>query len=208
MKGNNMRHRVSTSIHKSTTPPSQSAESSHRTRNGKVARLSYASRRVINEMLHEGLPYAEIIEELGEDGAELNEDNITNWKAGGYQDWLREQQCLVLMRNQQDFALDLISQNKLSKIHEATLQIAVTHICGLLRDFDSDSLKDVLATDPLNFTRLLNVLAKLAHGGLQCERDRLARLEGKARVDSVVQAINAFGKKPKRTASNNPGPSE
>ncbi len=108
------------------------------------------------------------------------------------------------MRNWQDFALHLISQNKLSKIHEATLQIAVSHICGLLRDFDPENLKQALAADPLNFTRLLNVLAKLAHGGLQCEHARLEAARDKAQVENVLKAMEAFGSGPRKRRAPSP----
>jgi len=172
-----------------------------RTRNGKVARLPHHTRRFVNEQLRDGVPYADIIQELGQEGEDLNEDNLSSWKAGGYQDWLHEQECLTLMRAKQDFALDLISQNQLSKIHEATLQIAVTHICELLRDFHPATLKDAFAGDPVNFTRLLNVLSKLTQGGLKCERDRLEAARCKTRTESIVEVLRTSGSRKRKRAS-------
>ena len=41
-------------------------------------------------MLDDGYTYKAIIKAIGDVGAELNEDMMTRWKAGGYQDYLRE----------------------------------------------------------------------------------------------------------------------
>src|SRR6266436_8368999 len=60
-------------------------------RNGKVARLPFALRSEINRMLDDGLPYKVSIENLGETARHLNEDNLSNWRLGGYQDYLKSQ---------------------------------------------------------------------------------------------------------------------
>src|SRR5271166_6144938 len=60
-------------------------------RNGKVARLPVALREQINLMLDDGVPYKVIIEKLGPAGQHLNEDNLSNWRLGGYQDYLKAQ---------------------------------------------------------------------------------------------------------------------
>src|SRR5438128_9493553 len=60
-------------------------------RNGKVARLPFALRQQINRMLDDGLEYKVIIKSLGPAGEHLNEDNISNWRLGGYQDFLKAQ---------------------------------------------------------------------------------------------------------------------
>src|SRR3954468_18578267 len=59
-------------------------------RTGKIARLPKPVRDHLNAMLQDGVPYQQIMERLGPHGDALNEQNITNWKKGGYQDWLRE----------------------------------------------------------------------------------------------------------------------
>src|SRR5258708_39927482 len=94
-----------------------------RRRNGKVARLPKATRDRINQMLLDGLPYSEIIHTVAADGKDLNEDNLSNWKAGGYQDWLREQQRVEIIRAKYEFALDLVCDKDAGKVHQATLQI-------------------------------------------------------------------------------------
>ena len=68
----------------------QSCQSRSR-RNGKVARLPAALRDQVNRGLDEGLPYKTIIASLGPAGQHLNEDNLSNWRLGGYQDYLKAQ---------------------------------------------------------------------------------------------------------------------
>jgi hypothetical protein len=62
------------------------------TRTGKIARLPKTVRDQINQMMLDGVPFAKIIENIGEPGKFLNNDNLTSWKKGGYRDWLLEMQ--------------------------------------------------------------------------------------------------------------------
>src|ERR1043166_2758566 len=83
-----------------------------RTRTGRVARLPKADRDKVNLMLLDGVPYAAIIEALGEQGKSLNEDNISSWKLGGYQDFLEEQKELEETRIQEEYTLELVKQSE------------------------------------------------------------------------------------------------
>src|SRR5437773_4525183 len=67
----------------------------HSRRNGNVARLPKTIRDKINLMLQDGLTYAAIIDQLGEDGKGLVISNLSRWKDGGYQDWLLEQSFIT-----------------------------------------------------------------------------------------------------------------
>src|SRR5882672_9231689 len=88
-------------------------------RNGKVARLPKEARDRLNVMMQDGVPYREIIERLGPEGSELNEQNLTNWRKGGHQDWLSDQernQSLVLRR---DSALSLLEKKAGATVQDA-----------------------------------------------------------------------------------------
>ena len=80
-------------------------------RNGKVARLPSALREQINQMIDDGVPYKAIIERLGEAGKHLNDDNIGNWRLGGYQDYLNTLQINDRARTQTEAAADVIRDN-------------------------------------------------------------------------------------------------
>src|SRR5436190_18635484 len=81
---------------------------STRRRRGKVARLPFALRQQINGMLDDGLPYKTIIVKLGETGRHLSEDNIGNWRRGGYQDYLKTQVLSDRARAQTEAAADVL----------------------------------------------------------------------------------------------------
>ena len=73
------------------------------------------------------------------DGSEIdppNDANITNWRTGGYQDWLGEQQRLEDMRLKREFAFEIVSRNEGSKIHEAAAQLAASQLYETISDFD------------------------------------------------------------------------
>jgi hypothetical protein len=71
-------------------------------RTGKIARLPYGLRDELNVKIRDGKPGVEVVAWLnGEDetrqvlgryfdGRPISEQNLTEWKAGGYQDWLRD----------------------------------------------------------------------------------------------------------------------
>src|ERR1043166_3072648 len=73
------------------------AESNSR-RKGKVARLPKAVRDQLNLMLEDGVPYAAIIQNLGDHGKGLSPSNLTHWKDGGYADWVLQQNWLANTR--------------------------------------------------------------------------------------------------------------
>src|SRR4030095_31550 len=79
-------------------------------RNGKIARLPKETRDMINRMLDDGIPYHVIIDELGEAGEGLNTQNLTNWKQGGYQEWVKNQERIDRARIQTEHAIDLLRE--------------------------------------------------------------------------------------------------
>src|SRR5258705_10604457 len=77
-------------------------------RRGRCARLPAKLRDQINRQLDDGVPYKVIIEKLGEPGKHLNEDNISNWRLGGYQDYLKAQAINDRARFQTEAAADVL----------------------------------------------------------------------------------------------------
>ena len=85
-------------------------------RKGKIARLPKATRDMINHMLDDGLPYPVIIDEIGEAGEGLNAQNLTNWKNGGYQDYLKVQETIDKLKAQTETAIDILRDLEHEKI--------------------------------------------------------------------------------------------
>src|SRR5439155_1562623 len=126
----------------------------------------------LNQMVLDGLPYRKIIEQLGEHGKGLNQQNFTNWKKGGHQDWLDQQARLEDMRDKREFALDIVRENAGGELQEASIQIAASQIYQILMDYDLRALKKSLKCDPENYARVINALSKLSDGGLKFDRYR------------------------------------
>lgn len=80
------------------------------TRTGKIARLPREIRDHLNRRLQDGEPGIRLVEWLngleqvkhtlaeGFNGREINEQNLSEWKQGGYADWLARQETLACAR--------------------------------------------------------------------------------------------------------------
>ena len=89
------------------------------TRNGKIARLPKAVREELNRRLSDGEPGKELVVWLNHlpevqrvlaaefGGRAVREQNLSEWKQGGYGEWLRKQEALELVRNLSAEAEDL-----------------------------------------------------------------------------------------------------
>jgi hypothetical protein len=162
--------------------PSFHAPFAGRRRNGKVAKLPKAIRDQINELLLDGVSYLDIIKKIGPPGENLNEDNLANWKGGGYLDWLEERHHVEAIRVKQELLADLFCQQDPSTINQTAIQLATTNLCELLLDLNPISLRERLQSDPDKYTRLLNAIARLSDGHLRCERQRSQEAELKAKL--------------------------
>src|SRR5258705_12409573 len=78
-----------------------------RARNGKIARLPYPERDMVNRMLRTNITHENIKGALEEHGIRVTERNISNWKTrGGYAEWCAEQDRAVEARILQDNLLE------------------------------------------------------------------------------------------------------
>ena len=157
-------------------PPTRNRQSNPlgnvRRRNGKVAGLPKETRDRINVMLSDGLTYAAIIKALGEEGAALNEANISNWQLGGYKDWLAEQKEREDMGLWEEYTLELVKQNANSTLSEAAIRMATVQIRQALRAIGHTGLQTAMQENPESHIRLLNSLSRLTSGGLSCQNER------------------------------------
>jgi hypothetical protein len=82
-----------------------------RTRTGKIARLSKKIREELNARLENGEQGRELVEWLNRmpevkkmlaeqfGGNPITENNLSDWKEGGYQDWLKQTEACDLVRS-------------------------------------------------------------------------------------------------------------
>jgi len=88
------------------------------THNGKIARLPQTIREQLNQRLADGEPGGRILEWLNalpsvqsvlgaEFGGGINAQNLSNWRKGGYQDWLKQQERRANVRQLTEDAKEL-----------------------------------------------------------------------------------------------------
>lgn len=89
------------------------------TRNGKIARLPKPIRDRLNQQIQDGVPGKDLARWLGSlqevqdvllqqfNARQITEQNISEWKQGGYQDWLKHQERRDWVRRISDEAEDV-----------------------------------------------------------------------------------------------------
>jgi hypothetical protein len=156
--------------------------------------LPFELRTKVNVMLRDGAKYSAIMKFLeSQDVFGLNEQNVTNWHQGGYQDWLKEQERLADMAAKREFALQIVRENEGSKLHEATLHLAASQLYEALTDFDLGHLKDLLKEKPENYAAIVNSLAKLSKGALDQQKYRDLVADQKRKIESALETMKSKG---------------
>jgi hypothetical protein len=155
------------------SPSGQPNEPScQRTRNGHVARLPKTVRDQLNQMLLDGVPYLQIIEKLGDVAKHLKEDSISEWKKGGYPEWLLEIRRADDLAATRDAALTLVSQKAGGTVQDAGRTVASAQLYELLLSFDPRAFAEALVDKPELYLRLINSLSRLSEGEAVCSRRR------------------------------------
>ena len=148
-------------------------------RNGKVARLPSALREQINQMIDDGVPYKTIIEKLGGAGKHVNEDNIGNWRLGGYQDFLKTQLVNDRARTQTEAAADVLrdtGQLGPAKLQQVCQEIALLQYLRTLMDHGDQLAQDSLKKNPAKMITLMNTCCNMANSGLAIDKQKLKSL--------------------------------
>ncbi|MCX6907170.1 MAG: hypothetical protein NTY01_03905, partial [Verrucomicrobia bacterium] len=95
-----------------------------KTRIGKIARLPRAIRDQLNQRLHDGEPGQKLLEWLNAlpevqavlaaefEGRPINAQNFSDWKAGGFRDWVDRQEALELAERLAEDAVELQAEGR------------------------------------------------------------------------------------------------
>jgi hypothetical protein len=103
---------------------------------GKVARLPQQLRDLVNTMLRDGATYQAIIARLREHGVSLLPSNLSRWRKGGHQDWLKERLWLEQMESRLELVIDLLRKNEADRLPQAAQQLTALRIFELLKNLD------------------------------------------------------------------------
>lgn len=161
-------------------------------RQGKIARLPNALREQVNQRLLDGesaatlldwlnaQPAAVVIWKAHFDGIGANADNLTNWRQGGYQEWVSRQERTENMKTLSRFAVDLARSG--SGIADGAAAIIGGHILEALETMGNVAItggaEDANA-DPMDgLTKMAKAVASLQTAGTA--REKLALEKRKA----------------------------
>jgi hypothetical protein len=168
----------------STAPALHPAFGTGKRGNGYVARLPKNIREQLNNMILDGLPYAEIITRLGEPTKHLNPGHLKEWKKYGYQDWLLEREWLDRLTSKAEFSTDILAAPRSSDLHEAGLRIAASQMFDQLMRFNAAS--ETSASDqPEKFARLVNALSRLTREALRYQKYRDVCAQARAQLQKL-----------------------
>lgn len=142
---------------------------SHR-RNGVIAQLPRAMRDHVNLMLDDGRPYQAIIDWLDANGHPgVNPDHISNWKDGGFQDWLEESRELAHEERILELSHKIATTNEESKAHEAAIRIVTNFLFQVFLKFDPKKLAAELDMKPTQITPVLNAFSRISRRSNELE---------------------------------------
>ncbi len=164
------------------TPTQRRPGRTRHRRTGKVASLPKTARQKVNAALDDGHHYQDIIDSLGPEGQGLTVHNLSEWKDGGYQDYLQDQAWHDEIRARQETFTDLLAGPDALQLPEAGLQLAATRACELLRDLSEPGADPDGKVDPDQFVRITNSLARLSQSILTLQQYRDAAAKAKAAI--------------------------
>src|ERR1700723_3658556 len=116
------------------------------TRLGKIARLPRETRELLNVRLNNGeegkalvvwlngLPEAQAVLAAKFEGRAISEQNLSEWKKGGYEDWVRHQESCAYAGMLGEMAGDLEKEAGESRLEEHLATLLAMSLARLLRE--------------------------------------------------------------------------
>ena len=169
-----------------------------KTRNGKIARLPLEIRDQLNTRLADGEPGNRLVEWLNSnpavikvmddqfDGRSINENNLSEWRSGGYEEWLTLRSYLDEARVLSEKS-DQVAETGITSDHLHVVLLA--HHAHLLQNWeimpDGDFKKKLDALRNLTASIMNMRRAELQKARVQLQRERLELLREKQRLKSA-----------------------
>jgi hypothetical protein len=139
----------------------------------KIARLPADTRERLNQLLHDGLSYADVIAQLGEAGAHLNKIDLSRWmNEGGHDLWLEKEEWLARMETSFAAAKEMAKHEDAQYIYEASLHLAATQMFNSLIGCDPEDLPSLVKKDPDKYFKVLQAIPRFAQMALNFQKFR------------------------------------
>jgi hypothetical protein len=119
------------------------------TRNGKIARLPREIREELNQRLERSEPGSQLLawlnalEEVREvlkdefDGVPISKQNLSEWRQGGFEEWLARQDLWAKVLKVKDFAGDL-GEDRDNVVADDVATVMAAHYAALISDWDGE----------------------------------------------------------------------
>ena len=148
-----------------------------RARLGKVARLPAKLREQINQMLYDGKSGPQVIAFLRQNKfSEITEQNLSEWRKGGYQDWQKDEKQMDRIRERAELSMRMAQA--------AGGSLAQSIVCRIAGDIDEKL--DGLADEDL--VKLRPVLDSI----LTAEKLKLDQMKLKQKDEEIVISRQRF----------------
>jgi len=143
-----------------------------RPRRGKIAKLPAEIRAQVNLKLHDGKGAPEILPWLNADprvreilgaqfgGADINDQNLTEWRQGGYLDWLDDRERLDALKELSLFAGDAVRSG--TNLSAGAAAIAAGQLITRIESADDEQL-----------LKISGAIASLRGGDTEAQRVKL-----------------------------------
>jgi hypothetical protein len=132
-----------------------------RRRVGKVAQLPPEDIEWINQQLLDEELLGDILETLALRGhGHITQQNLTNWKSGGYVEWLADQQARRERHARLDAVCSLVSQAR-GRLDEAALMLASSQLLDIISACDVGLLKNQFSDDAQGYLKLIQAITRL-----------------------------------------------
>ena len=166
---------------------------------GKIGRLDAEARGHINALIRDNRPAEDVIKMCATLGAKgVTPQNVSAWKAFGYQEWERRQQRMDEMASRREFAMEMAKKagdeksGGLDLASNAAATLAVDAIQEALEDFNVENLKAMLAEKPDKFMGLIDSLAALRKGDQEFVKVKMAFEVYRAKVREQAEQLEAM----------------
>jgi hypothetical protein len=167
---------------------------------GKIGRLPVVLRNQVNAMIRDNKQAPTILAFLAEhDIKNVSPQNLSSWKAHGYQHWERRMHRLDAMQARREFAQTLVrtaaadGTDDLNLASNAAGFLAVDAIQDVLEDFDPENLKELLAEKPDKFMGLVDVLNGLRKGDVAVANLQMKIREARSALEQARRRAEAEG---------------
>jgi hypothetical protein len=168
-------------------------------RRSKIAQLPFEIRAELNQRLRNNVTGKKLVAWLNSlketkaviaqpefGGEAVTGQNLSEWRRGGYQDWLRKRERFEQSQEKVEFALAATG----GKAEDAANALAASHVVEILDEFEPALLKDVLKEDPAKFADVLHAFAAIERAGAARKAAATAETQGARKIEQTDRKLD------------------